>query len=77
MENITANLGAAIAGSNPEDKHNVIVTTAGKQPEGFGLKSFEGLDGLFTGQLTPVEIKELAKNADVKAIDLDIENSIS
>lgn len=77
MENITENLGAAMAESNPEDKHNIIVTTAGNQPEGFGLKNFEGLDGLFTGQLTPVEIKELAKNAGVKAIDLDVENSIS
>ncbi|RZK27402.1 MAG: hypothetical protein EOO63_13470 [Hymenobacter sp.] len=76
MENIAANLAAAMAESSPENKLGIIVTTSGPQPAGFDLKSFDGLDGLYYGQLDHTEIKKLAKQSDVKAVELDMENKI-
>lgn len=66
-----------MAAGNTDTRHNIIVTTSGNQPEGFNLKNFEGLDGLFKGQLTSAEISVLAQDNNVEAIDLDEENFIS
>jgi hypothetical protein len=76
MDNIDENLAAAMATDNPEDKLDILVTTSGPQPEGFNLKGFEGLDGLYYGRLTHAEIKRLAKDPNVKAVELDINNTV-
>ncbi len=76
MANIAANLTTAMAKSSPDNKLGVIVTTSGARPPGFDLKGFDGLDGLYYGQLSQAEIKSLAQQPTVKAIELDLENTI-
>lgn len=76
MENIAANLATAMAESSPENKLGIIVTTSGPQPPGFGLKGFDGMDGLYYGQLDHAEIKNLAQQPHVKAVELNQENTI-
>jgi hypothetical protein len=76
MDNIAENLAAAMAHNKPEDKLDILVTTSGRQPEGFDLKGFDGLDGLYYGRLTHAEINKLAQHPSVKAVELDINNTV-
>ena len=58
MKTIAENLAKAMANTiSPEKKMGIIVTTTGSIPEEFNLKPFEGLDGLYHGQLSHAEIK--------------------
>jgi citrate lyase alpha subunit len=76
MKTISENLASAMTKSSSEDKLGVIVTTSGEIPKEFNLKAFEGLDGLYHGQLSHDDIKKLAKTAKVKMVELDQENTI-
>lgn len=76
MKTISENLASAMTKSGSEGKLGIIVTTGGTIPEEFNLKAFEGLDGLYHGQLSHTDIKKLAKVPKVKMVELDAENTI-
>jgi hypothetical protein len=76
MKNIAENLAAAMEKTSPDDKFSVIVTTTGDAPKGFALTSFEGLDGLYHGKLSHADIQKLSQHANVKAVELDGENTV-
>jgi hypothetical protein len=76
MKTISENLASAMTKTSLEDKLGVIVTISGEIPKEFKLKSFDGLDGLYHGQLSHADIKKLAKVSKVKMIELDGENTV-
>lgn len=76
MKTISENLASAMTKSNVEDKLGIIVTTSGEIPKEFNLKAFDGLDGLYHGQLSHDDIKKLAKIPKVKMVELDEEQTI-
>lgn len=76
MKNIAESLASAMNKKGPDNELNVIVTTDGDAPKGFALKSFEGMDGLYHGRLSHDDIIKLLEHANVKAVELDSENTI-
>jgi hypothetical protein len=76
MKKIAANLESSLVTTPANDKIAVLVTTNGVLPKTFKLKAFEGLEGIYHGQVTRDEINKLAKHAKVKTVELDEENRI-